>query len=58
MSISPFASLVGIPADIASSAATIKVFEITAGVKNYKSIIKKKKLNNDKIVLLVKIKLQ
>ena len=34
----------------------IKIFAITAGIKKYKSIIKKKK-NHDKIVLLEKDKL-
>ena len=39
-----------------SSAVVIKIFAITAGIKKYKSIIKKKK-NHDKIVLLEKDKL-
>ena len=39
-----------------SSAVVIKIFAITAGIKKYKSIIKKKK-NRDKIVLLEKDKL-
>ena len=47
--ISAFASLVGIPASIISSAVGLKV---CAGTKKYKSIIKKK--NHDKIVLLAK----
>ena len=47
--ISAFASLVGIPASITSSAVGLKV---CAGTKKYKSIIKKK--NHDKIVLLAK----
>ena len=34
-----------------NSAAGIKICEITAGIKKYKSIIKKKK-KHDKIVLL------
>ena len=49
VSISALASLVGIPVDIASS-ATIKFCVITAGTKNYKSIIKKKKKKHEKIV--------
>ena len=40
-----------------SSAVGIKIFAITAGVKYYKSIIKKKKKKHDKIVLLGKDKL-
>ena len=40
-----------------SSAIGIKTCAITAGVKKYKSIIKKKKNNHDKIVLLGKGKL-
>ena len=39
-----------------SSAVVIKIFAIIAGIKKYKSIIKKKK-NHDKIVLLEKDKL-
>ena len=42
VSISAFASLVSIPAGIASSATTIKVFVITAGIKKYELIIKKR----------------
>ena len=47
VSISTFASLVGIPIGIASS----------AGTKKYKSIIKNKKKKHDKISLLAKTKL-
>ena len=54
-SISAFASLVGIPAGVVSSVITIKTSIITAGIKNYKSIIKKKELNE--IVLSAKTKL-
>ena len=35
----------------------IKIWEITSGIKRYKSIIKKKKNKHDKIVLLPKSKL-
>ena len=42
MSISALASLVGIPIGITSSAVRLKICAITAGIKNYKSIIKKK----------------
>ena len=50
VSISAFASLVCLPVDITSST-------ITAGIKKYKSIIKKKKKKHDKLVLLGKDKL-
>ena len=42
---------------ITSSAVEIKTCAITAGIKRYKSIIKKKKKKHDKIVLLGKDKL-
>ena len=35
----------------------LKIYAIAAGIKNYKSIIKKKKMKHDKIVLLGKSKL-
>ena len=54
ISISGFASLVGILIGIPSSAIGLKICVITAGILKYKSIIKKKKKNHDKIVLLVK----
>ena len=50
VSISAFASLVGIPIGITSSAIGLKICAITAGIKKYKSIIKKKKKKHDKIV--------
>ena len=56
VSISEFASLVGFPVVIASSAVGIKMCGITAGIKKYKSIIKKKKKKHDKTVLLGKVK--
>ena len=52
LSISAFTSIVGIPLEITSSAIGSKICAITAGIKKYKSIIKKKKHN--KIVLLAK----
>ena len=52
-----FDSLVGIPIGITSSAIGLKICAITAGIKKYKSIIKKKKKKHDKIVLLAKSKL-
>ena len=57
VSIFSFASLVSIPKEITSSAIGLKIFVITAGIKKYKSINKKKKKKHDKIVLLAKSKL-
>ena len=57
ISISAFASLIGIPLGITSSAIGLNICAITAGIKNYKSVIKKNKKKHDKIVLLVKSKL-
>ena len=57
VSISAFASLVGIPVRIESSTVTMQISVITAGIKKYKSIIKKKKKKHNKIVLLAKVKL-
>ena len=57
VSISAFTSLVVAPVGITSSAVGIKMHAITAGIKKYKSIIKKKKQKHDEIVLLGKAKL-
>ena len=57
VSISAFVSLVCVPMGIASSAVGIKICAVTAGIKNYKSIIKKNKKKHGKIVLLGKTKL-
>ena len=46
--------MLDIPVEITSSAIGLKICAITAGIKKYKSIIKKKKQKHDKIVLLVK----
>ena len=54
---SAFTSLFDIPIRIATSAIGLKICVITAGIKKYKSIIKKKKKKHDKIVLLAKSKL-
>ena len=54
ISISAFASLAGIPIGITRSGIGLKICAITAGIKKYKSIIKKKKKEHDKIVLLAK----
>ena len=56
VSISPFASLVGIPIGITSPAVGLNICVITAGIEKYKSIIKKKKKKHGKIVLLAKSK--
>ena len=50
VSISAFASLVGIPIGITSSAIGLKICAITAAIKRYKSIIKKQKKKHNKIV--------
>ena len=50
-------ALVSIPLGIMSSAIGLKICVITAGIKKYKSIIKKKKKNHDKILSLAKSKL-
>ena len=47
--ISDFASLVGIPIGITSSAIGLKMCVMTAGIKKSKSIIKKKKKKDDEI---------
>ena len=57
ISISAFASLIGIPIGITSSVIGLKFCAITAGIKKYKSIIRKRKKKHDKIVLLAKSKL-
>ena len=57
VSISAFVSLVGIPIGVMSSIIRLKICAITAGIKKYKLIIKKKKKKIDKIVLLAKSKL-
>ena len=56
ISISAFASLVGIPIEITSSAIELKICVITAGIKKYKSINKKDKRKHDKIRSLAKSK--
>ena len=54
VSISAFASVVCAPVGVTSSGVGIKIWVFTAGIKNYKSIIKKKKKTH---VLLGKVKL-
>ena len=55
ISISAFASWLGIPIGVTSSAIGLRICAIAAGIKKYKSIIKKKK--HDKIVLSANCKL-
>ena len=55
--ISTFASLIGIPIVITSSAIQLKTCVITAGIKRYKPINKKNKKKHGKIVFLAKSKL-
>ena len=57
VSISAFASLVCVPVSITTSAVGIKICTISAGIKMYKSVIKKEKKKHDKILLLGKDKL-
>ena len=54
ISISAFASLVGIPIGITNSAIGLKICAKPAGFKKYKSIIKKTKKKHYKVVLLAK----
>ena len=49
VSISGFASLVGIPIRITSSAIGLKICAIAAGSRKYKSIIKEKKKKHEKL---------
>ena len=56
-SISDFTFLIGIPIGIVSSAIELQIFAIAAGIKKYKSTIKKKTKKHNKIVLLTKYKL-
>ena len=57
ISISVVSSLIGIPIGITSSPTGLKICTITAGIKKYKSIIKKKTKKRDKIALLAKSEL-
>ena len=54
ISISTFSSLLGISIGITNSATGLRICRIAAGIKKYKSMIKKKK-KHDKIVLLANI---
>ena len=55
--ISSFALLVCVPVGIKSSAVGLKIWLISARIKKYKPIIKKKKKKHDKIVFLGQTKL-
>ena len=57
ISISAFASFIGLPIGIRSSVIGLKICAITAGIKKCKSIIKKRKKKHDQTVLLAKCKL-
>ena len=57
ISISVFASLLDIPVGITSSAIALEICAIAAGIKKYKSIIKKKKNKHNKTILSAKYKL-
>ena len=57
VSIAAFVSIVCVPVNIRSYVVDIKICAITAGIKKYKIIIKKKKKKHDEIVLLGKAKL-
>ena len=49
--------MIFIPIGITSSAIKLKICAITAEIKKYNSIIKKKSKNHDRIVFLAKFKL-
>ena len=57
ISISTFASLLGVLIGITSYAIGLKICAITAVIKRYKLIIQKNKKKHDKIVLLAETKL-
>ena len=54
---SAFASLAGISVGITSFVIGLKICVISTGIKNYKSLINKKKKKHDKVVLLARCKL-
>ena len=57
ISISDIASLIGILIEITSPAIWLKICAIIAGIKKYKSVIKRKRKKYDKIVFLAKSEL-
>ena len=52
---SAFISLVAVPVGITSSLVGIKIFAMTAAIKKFKSIMKKKEKKHDEILLLGKL---
>ena len=54
VTVSVLASLNGFPIGITSSTVRLKICTITAGIKKYKSIIRKKRKKHNKIILLAK----
>ena len=58
VSVSAFASLVGVAVEITSSAIGLKICAIIVGIKKCNSIIKKKKKKHDEILSLAKSKLE
>ena len=56
-SISSFAYLVGIIIVLTNYAVGLKICVITASIKKYKSLIKKKKKKHNRTILLVEFKL-
>ena len=56
VSISAFSSLLAIHVGVTSSTVRMKIFAVTKGIKNYKSIINKKR-KHDEIVFLGNYKL-
>ena len=57
ISISDFASLLGISVRIIGSAIGLKICATAAGIQKYKSIIKKREIKHDQTELLGKAKL-
>ena len=57
ISLSPFASFIGIPIWIMSSSIELNICAIAAGTRNYEPIIKKKKKKHNETVLLEKTKI-
>ena len=57
VSVSVSASLIDVPLNFASSAVGLKTCTLTAAIKKYNSVIKNEREKNNKIVLLVKTKL-
>ena len=49
ISISPFASLLGIPVGITSAAIGLKICTVTTRIKKFKSLIEKRKKKRNKI---------